>query len=124
MPSNPTEQERSDIPRQPAEGSPTAADLAGSAAEWPRLLARIVEGLLRSELHQFEDNVMAFLNSAVADAKASLISLAARLIGAAFLLTAAILLLGIWLQWWVAFALTGLTIIVVGSRAGGRNYRR
>jgi VIT1/CCC1 family predicted Fe2+/Mn2+ transporter len=63
-------------------------------------------------------------NSAVADAKASLISLAARLIGAAFLLTAVILLLGIWLQWWVVFALTGLAIIVLGSRAGGRNYRR
>jgi hypothetical protein len=117
------EKDRSEIPRPASEGSPIPNDLAG-AAEWPRLLARIVEGLLRAELHQFEDNVMAFLNSAVADAKASLIWVAARVIGGAFLLTALILLLGIFLQWWLVFALIGFLVILAGSRAGSTRYRR
>jgi hypothetical protein len=108
-------------PPQAAAPPPSADKAASSDAEWPRLLARIVEGIVSAELHEFEDTVMAFLDSAVADAYASFVWICARLIGTAFLLTGLTLFLGIWLQWWAAFALIGLVIIAVGSLTGNRH---
>ena len=122
MSSNPIDKDRSDIPPEAVEAAPIADERAG--AEWPKLLARIVEGIVRAELHQFEENVMAFLNSAVADAYASFVWISARIIGAAFLLTALVLFLGIWLQWWIAFAVVGVAVIAVGSRMGPKHHLR
>jgi len=117
-------------PPQTAVPPPIADKAATSEAEWPRLLARIVEGIVSAELHEFEQNVMAFLDSAVADAYAAFVRICAWLIGTAFLLTGLTLFLGIWLQWWAAFALIGVVVIAVGSIAGhrrrpyGRGFRR
>jgi hypothetical protein len=77
----------------------------------------MVEAIVTAELHEFEDNVMAFLDSAVADAYAAFIWICARLIGAALLLTALVLFLGIFLQWWAAFGLLGVVVIAMGSLA-------
>jgi len=116
----------SNVPPQAAEPPPVASKAASSDAEWPRLLARVVEGIVSAELHEFEENVMAFLDSAVADAYATFVWICARFIGVGFLLTGLILFIGIWLQWWAAFALVGVVVIAVGSLAGGmhRPYRR
>jgi hypothetical protein len=114
----------SDEPPQAAEPTPTASKPAGSDADWPRLLARVVEGIVTAELHEFEDNVMAFLDSAVADAYATFIWICARVIGAAFLLTGLVLFLGIFLQWWAVFGLVGVVVIAVGALARLRRPRR
>src|SRR2546426_513674 len=81
MSSIPADKDRSNLSLQDAEPSPIAREAANSGAEWPRLLARVVEGIVRAELHQFEENVMAFLHSAVADADATFIWIRARIIG-------------------------------------------
>jgi hypothetical protein len=99
------------------EKTPGAHTETGRDADWPRLLARLVEGVVSAELHEFEDNVMAFLDSAVADAYSTFIWICARVIGAAFLLTGLMLFLGIFLQWWAAFGLVGVVVIALGSFA-------
>ncbi len=116
--------DRSKVPPETVETSPAKGKAATSDAEWPRLLARLVEGVVSAELHEFEDNVMAFLDSAVADAYATFIRLSARTIGGAFLLTGLILFLGIFLQWWAAFALVGVVVIALGSFVGARHRPR
>ena len=88
-----------------------------SDADWPKLLARVVEGIVTAELHEFEDNVMAFLDSAVEGAYAAIVWVCARVIGAAFLLTGLVLFLGILLQWWAAFASVGVIVIAIGALA-------
>jgi len=120
MPSHSNAKERAAISPDSAESASIAGERAG--VEWPRLLARIVEGIVSAELHQFEENVMAFLNSAAADAYASFVWLFARVIGACLLLTAIILFLGVFLEWWVVFALVGV-VVLVGSRLGSRHHR-
>lgn len=107
-------------PPQKPGPSPAESKPAGSDAEWPKLLARVVEGIVTSELHEFEDNVMAFLDSAAANAYATLIWMGARAIGAAFLLTALILLLGNFLPWWETFGSAGVVVIAVGALASLR----
>lgn len=124
MSSIPTDKDRSNLSPHTAEPSNVPGEAADSGAEWPRLLARVVEGIVRAELHQFEENVMAFLNSAVADAYATFIWISARIVGAAFLLTALVLFLGIWLPWWIAFALVGVAVIAVGARLGPKHHLR
>ena len=121
MPSHSNAKDRSDILAETAEAAPMTAEKA--SAEWPRLLARIVEGIVSAELHQFEENVMAFLNSAATDAYAGFIWLLARVIGACLLLTALILFLGVFLEWRAVFGLVGAVVIVVGSRLGHRRHR-
>lgn len=121
MASDSTQGDLPNIPPQSVGPPPIAGTLADSGAEWPRLLARIVEGIVRAELHQFEENVMAFLNSAVEDAYATFIWICARVVGVAMLLTAVVLFVGIFLQWWMAFALVGGAIVVVGSRMGPKH---
>ena len=116
--------ERSNEPPQTEEPppTPTPSKAASSDAEWPRLLARLVEGIVSAELHEFEENVMAFLESAVADAYATFVRLCTRVIGAAFLLTGLMLFLGNFLQWWAAFALVGVVVIALGSFVGARRH--
>ena len=109
--------DRSKEPPDTVDPSPTPAKGKRSDADWPQLLARMVEGIVTAELHEFEDNVMAFLDSAVADAYAAFIWICARLIGAALLLTALVLFLGIFLQWWAVFGLLGVVVIAMGSLA-------
>jgi hypothetical protein len=116
--------DRSKAPPDIAETSAAATKEAVADAEWPRLLARLVEGVVSAELHEFEDNVMAFLDSAIADAYGTFIRLCARAIGGAFLLTGLMLFLGIFLQWWAAFALVGVVVIALGSLAGARHRPR
>ena len=67
---------RSDIPPEKSEAASIAGETA--RAEWPQLLARIIEGIVSAELHQFEENVMAFLNSAVSGAYAGFVWLFTR----------------------------------------------
>lgn len=114
--------DRSKEPEHSAEPSPVAKKEAASDVEWPRLLARVVERIVTAELHEFEDTVMAFLDSAVADAYAAFVWLCARVIGAAFLLTGLVLFLGVFLQWWAAFALVGVLVIAVGALASIRRH--
>ena len=121
MPSHSNAKDRSDIPPETVEAAPIAGEKA--SAEWPRLLARIVEGIVSAELHQFEENVMEFLNSAASDAYAGFVWLFARVVGACLLLTALILFLGVFLQWWAVFGLVGAVVIVVGSRLVPRHHR-
>ena len=116
--------DRSKQPPQTGEQSPTADKAAAADTEWPRLLARVVEGVVTAELHEFEDNVMEFLDSAVADAYAAFIRVCAWVIGAAFLLTGLTLFAGTWLRWWAAFASVGVLVIVLGSIAGARRRPR
>ncbi|HKN13673.1 MAG TPA: hypothetical protein VJX68_10820 [Candidatus Binatus sp.] len=116
--------DHSNEPPQAAEAAPTSSKPAGSDADWPRLLARVVEGIVTAELHEFEDNVMAFLDSAVADAYATFVWICARVIGAAFLLTGLVLFLGIFLQWWAVFGLVGVVVIAAGALARLRRRRR
>jgi hypothetical protein len=117
--------DRSKEPRDTVDPSPTLAKGTHSDADWPRLLARMVEGIVTAELHEFEDNVMAFLDSAVADAYATFIWICARVLGAAFLLTGLVLFLGIFLQWWAAFGLLGVVVIAIGALARlGRRTRK
>ncbi len=120
MPSHSTARGRADISPDTAESASIAGERPG--VEWPRLLARIVEGIVSAELHQFEENVMAFLNSAVSDAYAGFVRLFASVIGACLLLTAIILFLGVFLQWWVVFALVGVVVFVC-SRLGSARHR-
>ena len=116
--------DRSKHPPHTAEESPTADKAAAADIEWPRLLARVVEGVVTAELHEFEDNVMEFLDTAVADAYAAFIRVCAWVIGAAFLLTGLTLFAGMWLRWWAAFASVGVLVIAVGSIAGARRRPR
>jgi hypothetical protein len=111
MPSHPNAKEPSAISPDSAESASIAGERAG--VEWPRLLARIVEGIVSAELHQFEENVMAFLNSAAADAYAGFVWLFARVIGACLLLTGLILFVGVFLEWWAVFALVGAIVIAL-----------
>lgn len=120
MPSHSNARERSDISLNNAEPASIAGERPG--VEWPRLLARIVEGIVKAELHQFEENVMAFLKSAASDAYAGFVWLLARVIGACLLLTAIILFLGVFLEWWAVFALVGV-VVLVGSHLGSKHHR-
>jgi len=116
---------RSSKPPETAEPASAEAKAAVTDAEWPRLLARLIEGVISTELHEFEDNVMAFLDSAVEDGYRAFIRVCARVVGALFLLTGLMLFLGIFLKWWQAFALVGVVIIALGSLAGlGRRSRK
>jgi hypothetical protein len=112
--------DHSSVPQDRDEPPPPASKAASSDPDWPRLLARVVEGIVTAELQEFEDNVMAFLDSAVADAYATFVWICARVIGAAFLLTGLVLFLGIFLQWWAAFGLVGIVVIAVGALASIR----
>lgn len=116
--------DRSDVPPDIAQPAPTAGKTATSDAEWPRLLARVVERIVTAELHEFEDTVMEFLDSAVADAYATFLWICTRAIGTAFLLAGLVLFLGIFLQWWADFALVGLVVIAVGAVATSRHHAR
>jgi hypothetical protein len=118
--------DRSKGPRQTDEPSSVQSKAASPDVEWPKLLARVVEGIVTAELHEFEDNVMAFLDSAVANAYGAFIWLCARFLGAAFLLTGLVLFLGIFLQWWAAFGVVGVTVIALGAiaRLASRSRRR
>jgi hypothetical protein len=111
-----------DRSKEPPAADPSliAGKSQGADVEWPKLLARVVEGIVTAELHEFEDNVMAFLDSAAANAYATLVWICARVIGAAFLLTGLVLFLGIFLQWWAAFGLVGVVVVAVGALASLR----
>src|SRR5271168_2299690 len=121
MPYHSNAKERSAISPDSAESASITGERAG--VEWPRLLARILEGIVSAELHQFEENVMAFLNSAAADAYAGFVWLFARVIGACLLLTGLILFVGVFLEWWAVFALVGAIVIALSSLLGRKHSR-
>jgi hypothetical protein len=116
--------DRSNEPPKTVKASPTANEAASPDIEWPKLLARVVEGIVTAELHEFEDNVLGFLDSAVADASATFIRMCAWVIGAAFLLTGLTLFAGMWMPWSAAFAAVGVLVIALGSIVGARRRRR
>jgi len=115
----------SETPQTPPT-APIADRPAGHDVEWPRLLARLVEGVVTAELREFEDNVLAFLDSVMSQAFASFIWLCALVIGAGFIVTGMVLFLGIFLPWWGAFGLVGVLVIAMGAltRVGRRPRRR
>jgi hypothetical protein len=110
-------------PPQAAAAPPIAERAPSQEPEWPRLLARVVEGIVTAELHEFEDNVLAFLDSVVANAYSNFVWMCALIIGAGFIVTGLVLFLGIFLQWWAAFGAVGLAVIVVGAIASSRGRR-
>ena len=116
--------DRSNEPPKTVKASPTTSEAASPDIEWPKLLARVVEGIVTAELHEFEDNVLGFLDSAVADASATFIRMCAWVIGAAFLLTGLTLFAGMWMPWSAAFASVGALVIALGSIVGARRRRR
>jgi hypothetical protein len=120
------EKDQPDEEPQAAATAPVVGKTVSQEAEWPRLLARVVEGIVTAELHEFEDNVLAFLDSIVSDAYATFIWMCALVIGAGFIVTGLVLFLGVFLQWWAAFGLVGLLVIAMGAltRVGRRPRRR
>jgi hypothetical protein len=116
--------DRSKQPPHASEPLPDATKPADSDIEWPRQLAHLVEAVVSAELHEFEDNVLAFFDSAVEDAYSTFIWMCARAVGAAFLLTGLMLFLGVFLQWWAAFALVGVVIIALGALVSRRRRPR
>lgn len=110
-------------PPPPATPPPVIEKATGQEIEWPRLLARVLEGIVTAELHEFEDNVLAFLDSVVANAYANFVWVCALTIAAGFILTGAVLFIGRFVPWWEAFTLTGLVVIAVGALAAG-SWRR
>ncbi len=124
MASEDTSKDTAQAPAPSAESAPSAAQKASPETDWPRLLARVVEKIITAELHEFEDNVMAFLDSAVANAYAAFIRMFAWVVGAAFLLTGLTLVAGMWMQWWAAFASVGVVVIALGYVAGAKGPRR
>ena len=99
-------------------------EVANPEIEWPKLLARLIEGIVSAELHEFEDNVLAFLDSAVDDAYQAFVWICARVIGAALLLAGIVLFAEMWLPRWAAFASVGVVVIALGSFAGVRRRPR
>jgi hypothetical protein len=120
------EKDQPDEQPQAAAAAPVVGKTVSQEAEWPRLLARVVEGIVTAELHEFEDNVLAFLDSIVSDVYATFIWMCALVIGAGFIVTGLVLFLGVFLQWWAAFGLVGLLVITMGAltRVGRRPRRR
>jgi hypothetical protein len=104
-------------PPQTAAPPPIVHKPTSQEVEWPRLLARVLEGIVTAELHEFEDNVLAFLDSVVANAYASFVWVCALTIGAGFILTGVVMFLGLFLPWWEAFAIVGLVVIAAGALA-------
>jgi hypothetical protein len=113
-----------DRSKEPTKTTPAAGKGATPEIEWPRLLARLIEGIVSAELHEFEDTVMAFLDSAVDDAYQAVVWIGARVIGAAFLLAGIVLFAEMWLPRWAAFASVGVLVIALGSFAGVRRRPR
>jgi hypothetical protein len=105
--------DRLDIPSDGGEATPIGEK---PSAEWPRLLACIVEGIVSAELQQFEENVMAFLNSAASDAYSGFVWLFVRVVGACLFLTGLILFVGIFLELWAR----GLDIDLIVMGTHGR----
>lgn len=117
------EKDQPSEPPQTVTTQPIVDKHASQELEWPRLLARVLEGIVTAELHEFEDNVLAFLDSVVANAYANFVWICAITIGAGFILTGLVLFLGLFMLWWEAFALVGLIVIAVGAIAS-RGRRR
>jgi len=88
---------------------------ATSEPGWPKLMARMMEDITRSELQRFEANLGASLRAAVDRVIASLFLIVSAVIGGSCLLAALILLLSQWLPWWLSFAVAGLAIIALGE---------
>ena len=88
---------------------------AATEPGWPKLMARMMEDITRSELERFEANLAASLRTAVDQVIASLFLITSGIIGGGCLLAGLILLLGQWLPWWMSFAIAGLSIIVLGE---------
>jgi len=109
-----------DIPSEGGEATPIGEK---PSAEWLRLVARIVERIVSAELHQFEENVMAFLNSAASDAYSGFVWLFVRVVGACLCFTGLILFVGIFLEWWEVFALVGAIVIALSSLVGPKHKR-
>jgi hypothetical protein len=82
---------------------------------WPRLMARMMEDITRSELHRFETNLAASLRTSTDRAIASVFRVASLVVGGACLMAALVLLLGHWLPWWLSLALTGSAVIGIGE---------
>ena len=90
----------------------------------PKIMARMMEDVTRSELGRFEASIGASIRAAVDRVLASFFLAVSTVIGGACLLVASILLLGRWLPWWLSFAVAGLSIIAVGEFVYARNRRQ
>jgi hypothetical protein len=88
-----------------------------TSAEWPSLLARMVEDLSRViqlELQLLEARIAPSLMAMADRAIAGLVILYAGVIGGSCLLAALIMLLHKWMQWWQCLAIGGIVAIACG----------
>ena len=98
------------------------ADLAANAeprgsSDWVGLLGKAVDDvsrIMQMEIRLTRAQLSASIETTIADAALALVASVAILAAGACLATAAILLLHQWLQLWIAFAIAGNAILVVG----------
>ena len=76
-----------------AEPEPKVSDVT-SESGWPKLMARMMEDITRSELHRFEANLAASLRTSTDRAIASLFRVASAVVGGVCLITALVLFVG------------------------------
>jgi ABC-type proline/glycine betaine transport system permease subunit len=120
----------------PREPHSAAAHGPETVEQWPTLFSRMFEDFSRVvqlELQLLEARMARSLTALADRAIAALIILYAGVVAGCCLLTALILLLHEWMQWWQCFAIGGLVAIACGvavylgvttSLAPGRNEER
>jgi hypothetical protein len=77
---------------------------AASEPGWPKLMARMMEDITRSELERFEESGRIAQNRGRSGYREPVSRYTSGIIGGGCLLAALILLLGQWLAWWMTFA--------------------
>jgi Putative Actinobacterial Holin-X, holin superfamily III len=93
---------------------------AGATPNWYTLLERMVEDVARIfqlEVRLLESRIEPSLTAMVDRALAGLVVLFASAVGGGCLLTALIMLLHQWLQWWQSLAIGGGVAIAAGAIA-------
>jgi hypothetical protein len=101
----------------PREQHSEAAHGSETTEQWPTLLGRMFEDfsrVVRLDLQLLEARMARSLTALADRAIAALIILYAGVVAGCCLLTALILLLHEWMQWWQCFAVGGLVTIVCG----------
>jgi hypothetical protein len=86
-------------------------------ASWPQLLSKTVDDLskiVRTEIALAERTLQLVVESQTEKITGLLFLLVACAYGSLFLLGGVVLLLHLWLDWWLAFLITGALVMVAG----------
>lgn len=97
---------------------PAELHASGEQPEWTALASRAIDDVARmvhAEIHLAEASFRASLRESVNDAFAMLAMGCFLAAAGVCLLAALVLLLHHWLEWWLAFALTGCTSALIGA---------